>query len=130
MRRQPEPLTARSEAGVSVPGMKRLLITIIAAAALLLVGAALAFGGGRGTIWDDGHAAKPGSLDDGKDLLPQAKIGLARAVEAAQQAAQGQLGQVDLERLDGRVVYSVDVGDREVRIDAADGTVASIQPRD
>jgi uncharacterized membrane protein YkoI len=130
MRRPREPLTYGSEAGASVPGMKRLLIASVSAAALLLVGAALAFGGGGGTIWDDGHAAKPGSLDDGKDLLPQTKIGLSRAVAAAQQAAHGQLGQVDLERRDGRVVYSVDVGDREVRIDAADGTVASIQPRD
>jgi uncharacterized membrane protein YkoI len=110
--------------------MKRLLITIAAVAALLLVGTALAFGGGRGMIWDDGHAAKPGSLDDGKDLLPQTKISLAQAVATAQQATHGQLGQVDLERLDGRVVYSVDVGSREVRVDAADGTVASIQPRD
>ena len=81
-------------------------------------------------IWDDGHAATPGSLDDGKDLLPQAKIGLAQAVATAQQAAQGQLGQVDLERVGGRVVYSVDVGSHEVRVDAGTGTVASIVPRD
>jgi uncharacterized membrane protein YkoI len=110
--------------------MKRLLITIGVAMAVLLVGAAFALGGGRGVIWDDGHAAKPGSLDDGKNLLPQTKISLAQAAAAAQQAAHGQLGQVDLERLGNRVVYSVDIGGQEVRIDAGDGSVASIQPRD
>jgi uncharacterized membrane protein YkoI len=110
--------------------MKRALIIVIAATALVLLGAALAFGGGRGMIWDDGHAVKPGSLDDGKDLLPQTKIALAQAVAAAQQAAHGQLGQVDLERVGGRVVYSVDVGSQEVRVDAGDGAVASIAPRD
>lgn len=81
-------------------------------------------------IWDDGHAAKPGSLDDGKELLPQAKITLGQAVASAQRAAHGQLGQVDLEQVGGRVVYMVDVGSREVRIDANDGSVASIRPRD
>jgi uncharacterized membrane protein YkoI len=110
--------------------MKRVLIIVIAVTAVVLVGAALALGGGRGMIWDDGHAVTPGSLDDGKDLAPQTKISLAQAVAAAQNAAGGQLGQVDLERVGGRVVYSVDVGSREVRVDAGDGTVASIAPRD
>jgi uncharacterized membrane protein YkoI len=113
-----------------VPVMKRVLIIVIVVTAIVPVGAALAFGSGRGMIWDDGHAVRPGSLDDGKDLLPQTKISLAQAVAAAQKAAGGQVGQVDLERLGGRVVYSVDVGSREVRVDAGDGTVASITPRD
>jgi uncharacterized membrane protein YkoI len=107
-----------------------MLIALSAVLALVLVGTTLAFGGGSGMIWDDGHAAKPGSLDDGKELLPLTRITLAQAVAAAQRAASGSLGQVDLERLGTRVVYSVDVGSREVRIDASDGSVASIQPRD
>jgi uncharacterized membrane protein YkoI len=110
--------------------MKRILITITAAVALVLIGATFAFGGGRGMIWDDGHAAKPGSLDDGKELLPQTTLTLGQAIAAAQRAAHGQLGQVDLEQAGGRVVYMVDVGSQEVRIDANDGSVASIQPRD
>jgi len=39
------------------------------------------------------------------------------------------LFQVDLEHYDGKVVYSVDVGDREVKVDAADGSIAGIVPR-
>jgi len=106
----------------------RIVIAGIAAVAVLAVGGAFAFGGGSG-IWDDGHFAEPGSLDDGKDLLPQTTIGLAQANAAAQRAAEGDLGQVDLEHYDGKVVYSVDVGDREVKVDAADGSIAGIVPR-
>jgi uncharacterized membrane protein YkoI len=103
----------------------------LAAAAVLVLGAAtFAVGGGGGQIWDDDHFAKPGSLDDGKELLPQTKISLAQANAAAQRAAAGPLGQVDLERYQGRIVYMVDVGDQEVRVDAADGNVVAISPRD
>jgi uncharacterized membrane protein YkoI len=110
--------------------MRRRLILITALASLLgLAAATLAFGGPRGLIWDDGHYAKPGSLDDGKDLLPQASVPLASAVATAQQAATGALGQVDLERYHGSVIYMVDVGNREVRVDATSGTVVAITPR-
>src|SRR4051794_11105688 len=112
--------------------MKRR-ITIIAAAVittalLVLGGATFAFGGGAG-IWDDNHFAAPGSLDDGKDLLPQTTITLQQANAAAQHPASGALGQVDLERYQGTVVYSVDVGDNEVKVDAGDGTIVAIAPR-
>jgi uncharacterized membrane protein YkoI len=112
---------------------RRILIltaALAAAAVLVLGGATLAVGGGSGLIWDDNHYAKPGSLDDGKDLLPQTTISLAQAVAAAQRAANGSLGQVDLERFDGRVVYMVDVGDQEVRVDASDGSIAAISARE
>ena len=111
---------------------RRLMLLVLAATAavvLVLGGATFALGGGKGLIWDDDHYAKPGSLDDGKDLLPQTRISLARAVAAAQRAATGSLGQVDLERYQGRVVYKVDVGDKEVRVDAADGRVVSVGPQ-
>jgi uncharacterized membrane protein YkoI len=108
---------------------KRLLI-ITAALVVALGGATLAVGARSGLIWDDGQYYRPGSLDDGKELLPQTKITLAQAVAAAQRAAQGDLGQVDLERSGNRVVYMVDVGNQEVRVDAADGSVASISPRE
>jgi uncharacterized membrane protein YkoI len=110
---------------------RRLIVLVIAVVAIVLVaGAALAVGGGRGLIWDDNHYAKPGSLDDGKNLLPQTKIPLSQAVAAAQQAASGSLGQVDLEHYGSRIVYTVDVGNQEVRVDAADGSVVAIGPRD
>jgi uncharacterized membrane protein YkoI len=108
--------------------MRRVAIAAAVAVALAFGGATLAIGGGAGLIWDDGHFAKPGSLDDGKELLPQTKIGLAQAVAAAQHAQRGPLGQVDLERYGDHVVYKVDVGDREVRVDAADGSIASVGP--
>jgi uncharacterized membrane protein YkoI len=109
---------------------KRFAIVAVLAAVLVLAGATLAFGGARGLIWDDGHYAKPGSLDDGKNLLPQTKVTLSQAVAVAQQAASGQLGQVDLEHYNGGIVYMVDVGANEVRVNATDGTIAAISPHD
>lgn len=108
--------------------MKTRLALVLGVAVLALAGATLAVGGGTG-IWDDNHFAKPGSLDDGKDLLPQTTISLARANAIAQRATTGSLGQVDLERYQGRVVYKVDVGDREVRVDATDGRVVAVGPQ-
>lgn len=108
--------------------MKIRIAIVLGVVVLALAGATLAIGGGTG-IWDDNHFAKPGSLDDGKDLLPLTKISLAQANAAAQSAVDGSLGQVDLERYQGRVVYMVDVGDREVRVDAANGQVVAVSPR-
>ena len=108
-----------------------ILTGVVAAAALVLGGATLAFGGpGSRLIEDDGAWVKPGSLDDGKDLQPQASITLGQAIASARKAAAGPLGQVDLEHYRNRLVYMVDVGDREVRVDAANGNVAAISPRD
>jgi uncharacterized membrane protein YkoI len=112
--------------------MKRRTVFAVAAGSMVLAlgGATYALAGGGGGIWDDGHVARPGSLDDGKDLLPQTKISLAKAIAAAQKAQAGALGQVDLEHFQGRIVYMVDVGDHEVRVDADDGSIAAISPRD
>jgi uncharacterized membrane protein YkoI len=109
---------------------RRLIVIAVVAALVVLAGATFAFGGPKGLIWDDGHYAKPGTLDDGKDLLPQTMISLASAVAAAQGAASGALGQVDLEHFRGAIVYMVDVGNQEVRVDAASGKVVAISPRD
>ena len=111
--------------------MRKRIAAIAVAALLVLVGATLAFGGpGARLINDDGVWVKPGSLDDGKELRPQASITLDRAFASARKAASGSLGQVDLEHYRGRVVYMVDVGDQEVRVDAANGNVVAISPRD
>jgi uncharacterized membrane protein YkoI len=109
---------------------KRVIVVAVLAVLVVLVGATFAFGGPKGLIWDDGHYAKPGALDDGKDLLPQTTISLATAVATAQGAASGALGQVDLERFHGAIVYMVDIGNQEVRVDAANGKVVAISPRD
>jgi uncharacterized membrane protein YkoI len=110
--------------------MKKRIVIALLAVVVVLAGATLAFGGPRGLIWDDGHYAKPGSLDDGKDFLPQAKITTAQAVDAAQGARSGVLGQVDLEHYNGKLVYSVDVGDQEVKVDARDGSILGSEQRD
>jgi hypothetical protein len=71
---------------------------------------------------DEQHAA-PGTIDDGKELLPQAKITLQQAVQTAQAAVSGQLGEVDLEHDHGTLVFNVDIGDHDVKVDAATGAV-------
>jgi uncharacterized membrane protein YkoI len=112
--------------------VKRLLLlaTLVAAAALTLVFVTGAVGGARGLIFDDGNYYERGSLDDGKDLLPQATVSLAEANATAQRVAEGGLGQVDLEHFGDRVVYAVDVGSQEVRVDAQSGIVVDVRPRD
>jgi uncharacterized membrane protein YkoI len=108
----------------------RLILVAVLGAVVALSAATFAFGGPRGLIWDDGRYAKPGSLDDGKELLPQTSVTLAAAVAAAQGAAHGALGQVDLEHFRGGIVYMVDIGNQEVRVDAANGKVVATTPRD
>ena len=109
---------------------RRTALIATLAAVLALAGGTYAFAGGGGLIWDDGHAVEPGSLDDGKELRSQTAIGLAQAVAAARRAQSGQLGQVDLKQRGDSVQYVVDVGDREVSVDAADGSIVSIAPQD
>jgi uncharacterized membrane protein YkoI len=108
----------------------RKVIVLVATAALMLVGATLAFGGPGRLIYDDGTYVKPGSLDDGKQFQPQASITLRQAIADAQAAESGPLGQVDLEHYQGRLVYTVDVGDHEVKVDAANGRIDGVVPRD
>lgn len=107
---------------------RNIAIASIAAAAVAVGGTTIAVAG-SGTLTDDGRVVKPGSLDDGKDLLPQTTISLERAVADAQRATSGAVGQVDLEHLGSRIVYKVDVGDKEVRVDAANGDIAAIGPQ-
>src|SRR3954454_8348993 len=73
----------------------------------------------------DARAAAASRLDDGKDLLGQSKITEQQAIAAAQSAASGALNEVDLEHKDGRFVWNVDVGRKDVKVDATTGKVAS-----
>ncbi len=75
-------------------------------------------------------AGQGGQLDDGKDLLPQAGITLTQAIAAAQGAADGSVGEVDLEYWQGSLVFNVDVGDQDVKIDAATGAVLGTEGED
>jgi uncharacterized membrane protein YkoI len=69
-------------------------------------------------------------LDDGKGLLPQAKITEQQAIATAQTAASGGLNEVDLEHSGGRLVFNVDVGDADVKVDAATGEVVRVDHDD
>src|SRR3954452_9852201 len=69
-------------------------------------------------------------LDDGKDLRGQAKISEQQAIEAAQTRASGALNEVDLEHAGDRLVYNVDVGSKDVKIDTASGRVVGVDGDD
>jgi uncharacterized membrane protein YkoI len=71
----------------------------------------------------DEAVAPAGTLDDGKDLLPQASISIDAAIAAAQTAASGELGEVDLEQYQGKLVFNVDVGGKDVKVEASNGSV-------
>jgi uncharacterized membrane protein YkoI len=109
---------------------RRIVLVAVLVALVALAAATFAFGGPRGLIWDDGHYAKPGALDGGKELQSQTSISLATAVATAQRAASGALGQVDLEHFRDGIVYMVDIGNQEVRVDGTSGKVVAITPRD
>jgi uncharacterized membrane protein YkoI len=68
-------------------------------------------------------------LDDGKDLLPKSNITEEQAIRAAQTAASGDLNEVDLEHA-GRLVWNVDVGAKDVQVDAQTGDVAGASTDD
>jgi uncharacterized membrane protein YkoI len=103
----------------------------------LAVGAALLSGGVLGASAQDDEGANEvetpvaaGTLDDGAELLPQASISLDTAIAAAQGAASGAIGEVDLEHAGGVLVFNVDVGRHDVKVDAASGAVLSVDGED
>jgi uncharacterized membrane protein YkoI len=90
------------------------------------VAALAAFGGGAAGIAAaaGGSSNTPASrLDDGKQYLSQAKVSEQDAIAAAQQAASGDLNEVDLEQYSGRLAWNVDVGSKNVKVDAQTGKV-------
>jgi uncharacterized membrane protein YkoI len=99
------------------PVRKRRITAIAAIATLSATGAGVAWAaGGSGN-------AGPSRLDDGQDLLSRSKITEQQAISAAQTAATGELNEVDLEHLDGKLVWNVDVGGKDVKVDATTGAV-------
>jgi uncharacterized membrane protein YkoI len=80
---------------------------------------------------ENGDATAPsGTLDDGKDLLPQAGITIDQAIAAAQTAASGSVGEIDLKDYQGKLAFNVDVGDKDVKVDAADGSILAADSDD
>ena len=102
--------------------LRKRLYWVLGSVAIMVVagtGAALASGGGS----SDGAA---GRIDDGAELLGQASISLDEAIAAAQGAASGGLGEIDLETYEGKLVFNVDVGNLDIKVDAADGSVLGL----
>jgi uncharacterized membrane protein YkoI len=106
--------------------MRRTMTTVVTGAATLALAASALAATGHGHA----HAAGASPLDDGKQLLPQAKITVQQAITAARSAASGGLNEVDLERASGRLLFDVDVGEKDVKVAAADGTVVSVDQDD
>lgn len=79
---------------------------------------------------DDEQQVAAGTLDDGADLLPQAKISVDQAIATAKTAASGDIGEIDLEHVDGTLVFNVDVGDHDVKVDATSGALVSVDQDD
>ncbi len=97
---------------------KRIYLIVGSVVILVLVGTGVTWA--SGALTSDGT---PGQIDDGAELLDQASISLEEAIAAAQTAATGALGEVDIEMYEGRLVFNVDVGDHDVKVDAANGTI-------
>ena len=95
--------------------MRKKLIAAGAGVVALAAATGVAFAGGSG--------APASRMDDGKALLPQAKISEQDAIAAAQRAASGGLNEVDLEHYEGKLVFNVDVGSHDVKVDASTGEV-------
>jgi uncharacterized membrane protein YkoI len=104
--------------------------TNIPAVTAVTVGIAVLAAAGGGVAFANGRASGGSRLDDGKQLVPQAKISVQQAITAAQGAASGGLNEVDLEHYDGKLVYNVDVGAGDVKVDATSGDVLHVAQDD
>lgn len=106
--------------------MRNKLIAGATALAALGLATGVAVAGGSNPAAASGGSSR---LDDGTSLLPQAGITEQQAIRAARSAAGGPLNEVDLEHYDGRLVFNVDVGTQDVKVDASSGEVLAT-PRD
>ncbi len=100
----------------------------IAAASAAVV--ALGLTGGGIAVAAGGGNGGPSRMDDGKQLASQAKVSERAAIKAAQTKASGALNEVDLEKAGGKLVYNVDVGSHDVKVDADSGEVVSVDADD
>lgn len=68
--------------------------------------------------------------DNDAEAMGEPAVSVEQAIAAAQAAASGAVGEVELDSELGRLVYSVEVGNQEVLVDAADGAVLSVDHDD
>ena len=81
------------------------------------------------TATDDGDSDDP-ALDDGRALLPKAKLTHEQAGAAALAAAPGlTVEEVDLEYQDGTLVFDVDMGTKTIIVDATSGKVVKVNDK-
>ena len=81
------------------------------------------------TATDDGDSDDP-ALDDGRALLPKAKLTFEQAGKAALVAAPGlTVEEVDLEYQNETLVFDVDMGDKTVIVDATSGKVMKVSEK-
>lgn len=106
--------------------MRRKITGLIVAIAALGALGAVATANGSGASAPAGNSR----LDDGAQLLKQATITEQQAITAAQGAAKGDLNEVDLEQYTGKLVFNVDVGSSDVKVDADSGKVLDVSKDD
>lgn len=78
-------------------------------------------------VCDFDSNAKPGELKDGKKYVEDAKVTLDEAISTAKKNASGDLGPVELDREDGKLIYEVEIGHEVVLIDAETGEVIQVR---
>jgi uncharacterized membrane protein YkoI len=98
--------------------MRTKLVGAVAAAAIVAVGVT-----GVAGMAGASSGGSQSRLDDGAQLLSEAKISEQQAIHAAQSAASGNLDEIDLEQYQGKLVFNVDVGSKDVKVDANTGDV-------
>lgn len=74
---------------------------------------------------EDDAVVAPGTLTEGQDLLPRARITVEQAITTARVVAIGNVGAVALDQDGGTLVFNVAIGNQEVTVDAATGEVLS-----
>src|SRR4051812_18990621 len=85
--------------------VRKHAVVIAAVVACLAIGGTGVVAASRGSGENAGSASAGTSrLDDGKNLLPQARITEEQAITAAQSAASGSLNEVDVENYNGHLV--------------------------
>lgn len=95
----------------------RRFVLVGAAIALISAGVAVATGG-------------ISRLDDGSGLASKATLTEQQAITIAQTRATGALNEVDLEYAGDRLVFNVDVGVKDVKVDATTGEIVSVDADD
>jgi uncharacterized membrane protein YkoI len=101
--------------------MHRTVSRTLTATAILAVGAA--------ALPAAGQAAQRPRFDDGARLLPQARTTMDQAISAARTVASGRPHEVDLERWHRALVFNVDIGTSDVKVDALAGRVLAATRR-